>query len=324
MRYYSYQRDIHRTLNSKKRVFKAGFFHFSASCRCGLQASCVKKGSVDSPHLHLSSVFFSTGGILMESGCLWTLNSGESERETTQKTPKALFSCREPLIAWQYESFPQASTTTWPQMGVNSKDGSSGQTTEADSQPCQRDQTFGCQLGTQMDATFFFAVFFLVPTPPSPFYCKGTAAPLCCGATLLRQKEDKQIYLSSKKRRDYLLVLPLVIIIIALGITSCFVGLLCSINLSGTHSQGWWLTHACFFFVCFFYYYYFTGTKNSWGWFQLFRGKMFFGGEFWFQNTDKLQPQNLKQFPAPLWFQFFFWWMRWIPHRNSLTAIFYI
>lgn len=93
-----------------------------------------------------SSVLFSSGGSSMESGCLWTLNSGESEREglknkkanqKTRKPPRPRFPA-EPLIAWQYESFPQASTTTWPQMGVNGKDGSSGQTTETDSQPCQR------------------------------------------------------------------------------------------------------------------------------------------------------------------------------------------
>lgn len=168
---------------------------------CGLQASCVKKGSVDWPHLQLSSVFFSTGGILMESGCLWTLNSGESEREKTKKTrpkntktPKALFSCRELLIAWQYESFPQASTTTWPQMGVNGKDGSSGQTTETDSQPCQRAPDLWMS-AWDTDGCFFFSLsfffFFFYARLPSPFCRKGTAAPLCCGTTCI-SAEGKQ------------------------------------------------------------------------------------------------------------------------------------
>lgn len=42
------------------------------------------------------------------------------------------------LITRQHKSFPQASTTPWPQMGVNGEDESSGQAAEADSKPHQQ------------------------------------------------------------------------------------------------------------------------------------------------------------------------------------------
>lgn len=99
---------------------------------------------------------------------LWT----EKAKKSNTKPPKALFSCRELLMAWQYESFPQASTTTWPQMGVNGKDGSSGQTTEADSQPCQRAPDHWMSAWDTDGCCFVFYSFFCR---------KDTAAPLCCG-----------------------------------------------------------------------------------------------------------------------------------------------
>lgn len=111
----------------------------------------------------------------------WTL-----EKQGPVFLPRALTTRR-------YESFPQASTTTWPQMGVNGEDGSSGQTAEADSQLCQRAPDLWMSAWDADGCCFFF------------FRREGTAAPPwslnhIVVQHVLQQEEDKQIYVSSPRR----------------------------------------------------------------------------------------------------------------------------
>lgn len=105
--------------------------------------------------------------------------------------------------------------------------------------------------------------------------------------------------------RDFFFLLLLIVIIVALGITSCFVGLLCSINLSGNDSQGWWLTHEVFFWFCFLRFYRDKAQLRLIS--VVKRKKLVFWGGFCVHNTDKLtaKPQTWIRkhvFPTPLWF----------------------
>lgn len=112
-----------------------------------------------------------------------TLNSGKT---------RTCFPAESAHYKRQYKSFPQVSTTPWPQMGVNGEDESLGQATKADCKPLQ--QAPPSQLGTQM---YTYSMF-----PPPPFLSPAivhrllihwatTAALLllgvfCCGTSVKR------------------------------------------------------------------------------------------------------------------------------------------
>lgn len=135
------------------------------------------------PQLWLSSVFFSTGGILNEVGCLWTLNSGKT---------RPCFPAESAHYATVWElptgehNYLTSDGSEWRgrELGPNRR----GRlpTLPASTRPVD------VSLGHRWMLFFFF--------------CReGTAAPPwslnhIVVQHVLQQKEDKQIYISSRRR----------------------------------------------------------------------------------------------------------------------------
>lgn len=190
MRYFSYQRGIYRRFNNKKRLFNTGFFHFSASCHCGLQASCVKSAAWTCTRPALAVIISLLQHRRHFNGVGMPLNP----ELNTKKTPGPCFPAESCLVRCSTRAShrrAQPLDLRWEWMAR----------TAAQAKPqrqtpnfANEHQTFGCQLGRQMDAVFF--------SPPSlPSAVRAQLLLRARVQLVLQQKEDKQIYLSSKKER---------------------------------------------------------------------------------------------------------------------------
>lgn len=189
MPYSIYQRNIYRTFNSKKWLLIAGFFHFSASCHCGLQASCIERAASTATLAVIISLLqhkrhFNGVGMPLNPE-LWR-EWEKAKKKGTQKPPRPCFPAESRLLRGSTRASHRRAQPLDLRLEWMARTAARAKPQRQTPNLANEHQTFGCQLGTQMDAVFF--LFFIFP-PPSPFCRKGTAAPLCCGTS--RRKTNR-------------------------------------------------------------------------------------------------------------------------------------
>lgn len=189
MPYSIYQRNIYRTFNSKKWLLIAGFFHFSASCHCGLQASCIERAASTATLAVIISLLqhkrhFNGVGMPLNPE-LW--REWEKAKKKEHKNPQGPVFLQRVAYCVAVRELPTGEhnhlTSDWSewqgrQLGPNHRD----------RLPTLPTSTRPLDVSLGHRWMLFFFLFFIFP-PPSPFCRKGTAAPLCCGTS--RRKTNR-------------------------------------------------------------------------------------------------------------------------------------
>lgn len=99
---------------------------------------------------------FTLGAVFSHSQDIKVFNGGHIREVDTSNSGKTFF-CLELSLRDSIRSFPQTSTTPWPQMGVNGEDESRAKPQRQTPNLTNKHQPQECQFGTQMYIVFFFS-----------------------------------------------------------------------------------------------------------------------------------------------------------------------